>query len=48
MTTLVISENNGHLAPACNLIKNQDSSKTCFKAIGQYKTHEGKLQHEKT
>lgn len=48
MTTLVINENNGCLVPACNLIKKQDSNKTCFKAICQYKTHEGKLKHDKT
>lgn len=36
MTALVINENNGCLVPACNLIKKQDSNKTCFKAIGQY------------
>lgn len=48
MVTLIINEKNSCLEPAHNLIKKQDSNKTCFKAIGQYITHEGKLWHDKT
>lgn len=38
---------NGCLVPTCNVIEKHDSNKSSFKATCLYKTHEGKLKHDK-